>query len=128
MLSPDQVGTLKNTYLHYGFSKGIADWIERHNRYSSDEALDGFEKRATEKAYIGLFSTDKTERRRALKRLSERLPFRPLARFLYMYFLKLGFLDGRAGWSYCRLMAMYEYWIVLKQRELCEAHRYRMDK
>jgi len=129
VLGPDQVGTLKSAYLHYGFSKGMDDWIERHNRYSSDEALEGFEKRSIEEgAYIRLFSRYKTERRRAMKRLSERLPFRPLARFLYMYFLKLGFLDGRAGWSYCRLMAMYEYWIILKQRELGEAHRNRMER
>ena len=37
-LGAGQVGTLKNPYLHYGFSKGLADWIERHNRYSTDEA------------------------------------------------------------------------------------------
>jgi hypothetical protein len=29
-----------------------------------------------------------------------------------------GFLDGRAGWTYCRLLATYEYWIVLKARQL----------
>lgn len=29
-----------------------------------------------------------------------------------------GFLDGRAGLTYCRLLAIYEYLIVLKTREL----------
>ena len=47
-----------------------------------------------------------------------RLPFRPLLRFVYMYFLRMGFLDGRPGLVYCRLLAMYEYWTSLKMREL----------
>jgi glycosyltransferase involved in cell wall biosynthesis len=128
-LGYEQIGTLKNNYLHYGFSKGMADWIERHNRYSSDEAQDTYASRPAEKrAITGLFSLDTTERRRVLKRLSGRLPFRPLARFLYMYLLKLGFLDGRAGWTYCRLMAMYEYWIVLKQRELSSGRQNRDER
>ncbi len=41
-------------------------------------------------------------RRRALKELSFRLPCRPLLRFLYMYVLRLGFLDGLPGYYYCR--------------------------
>ena len=45
------------------------------------------------------------------------LPFRPTLRFLYMYFWGRGFLDGRAGFTYCRLLSIYEYMIVLKMRE-----------
>ena len=115
-LPAERIGTLKEPYLHYGFSKGLADWIERHNRYSSDEAKENLNQAAVTPSR--LFSPDRTERRRALKALSVRLPFRPLLRFLYMYMLRLGFLDGRTGWTYCRLMAMYENWIVLKEREL----------
>jgi glycosyltransferase involved in cell wall biosynthesis len=122
-LNADQVGTLKSAYLHYGFSKGMADWIERHNRYSSDEAGHHFKDSLSAGSAIGgLFSLDRTERRRAVKQLVGNLPFRPFARFLYMYVLKLGFLDGRAGWTYCRLMAMYEYWINLKRQERLSDH------
>jgi hypothetical protein len=35
-----------------------------------------------------------------------------------MNLLKRGFLDGRAGFAYCRLQAMYEYMIVVKMTEL----------
>ena len=35
-----------------------------------------------------------------------------------MYVVRRGFLDGRAGLTYCRLLAIYEYLIVLKTREL----------
>ena len=57
-------------------------------------------------------------RARALKALAIRLPWRPLLRFLYMYVLRWGFLDGRAGLTYCRLLAIYEYLIVLKTQDL----------
>jgi hypothetical protein len=97
----------------------MADWLERHNRYSSDEAKNGVELlRLGGGGMAELFSSDPSSRRRAMKRFSVRLPFRPTIRFIYMYFLRLGFLDGRAGYVYCRLLAMYEYWIVLKMREL----------
>jgi len=124
-LPAGQVGTLKNPYSHYGFSKGLADWIERHNRYSTDEARFEVQARGTGNVrFRDLFSPgDRTRRRRALKALAARLPFRPLLRFVYMYVLRLGFLDGRPGFIYCRLLAMYEYWIVLKVRELKKASR-----
>jgi hypothetical protein len=35
-----------------------------------------------------------------------------------MYVLRRGFLDGHAGLTYCRLLAIYEYMILLKTREL----------
>jgi glycosyltransferase involved in cell wall biosynthesis len=35
-----------------------------------------------------------------------------------MYFLRLGFLDGWEGLTYCRLLSIYEYFIVLKMQEL----------
>ena len=35
-----------------------------------------------------------------------------------MYVLRLGFLDGLAGFTYCRMLAIYEYMIVIKMREL----------
>ena len=66
----------------------------------------------------GLWAREPTRRRRALKALAIRLPWRPLLRFLYMYVLRWGFMDGRAGLTYCRLLAIYEYLIVLKTREL----------
>ena len=68
----------------------------------------------------GLFAwRDEVKRRRALKEMSFRLPFRPTLRFLYMYFLRRGFLDGWAGLVYCRLLSTYEYMIVVKMAEIC---------
>jgi tetratricopeptide (TPR) repeat protein len=53
-------------------------------------------------AWRDLFARPITERRRALKALSVRMPCRPLMRFIYMYVLHLGFLDGLPGFRYCR--------------------------
>jgi hypothetical protein len=57
-------------------------------------------------------------RRRLLKELSFRLPCRPILRFVYMYLFRLGFLDGWQGYTYCRLLTIYEYMIVLKVIEI----------
>jgi hypothetical protein len=62
-------------------------------------------------------------RRRRLKRLARRLPFRPFLRFAYVYFWQLGFLDGRAGFYFARLHGMYEAWSVMKAHELSVQRR-----
>ena len=119
-LAPGRVGTLAEPYLHYSFSKGLTEWFEKHNRYASDEASETVRLLAGDWGidWGGLWSRDRTRHRRALKALSYRLPFRPSLRFLYMYLLRRGFLDGHAGLTYCRLLAIYEYLIVLKTQEL----------
>lgn len=113
------VGELQNDYLHYPFSKGIADWVWRHNRYSTFEAEESIRSLKAGDFHFGeLFSKDRTTRRIALKKLSFRLPFRPVFRFLYQYFVKGAILDGIEGFHYCLLLSIYEYFIVLKIREL----------
>ncbi len=113
------VGELQNDYLHYPFSKGITDWIWRHNRYSTYEAEESLRSlNAGDLNVSELFSSDRVTRRNALKRLSFRLPLRPVFRFLYQYFVKGGILDGIAGFHYCLLLTIYEYFIVLKIREM----------
>ncbi|WP_017715829.1 glycosyltransferase family 2 protein [Kamptonema formosum] len=111
---------LKETYPHYTCSKGLSRWIEKHNRYSTDEAAETL--RQMEKGSVNwrhlFFGSSEVERRRALKDLSQRLPFRPLLRFFYMYFLLGGFLDGQAGFAWCALQAFYEYLILLKVWEM----------
>lgn len=111
---------LKETYPHYTNSKGLTRWIEKHNRYSSDEAQETL--RQLENGKVNwqdlLFGDSEVEKRRALKDLSLRLPFRPLLRFFYMYFLLGGCLDGQAGFAWCVLQTFYEYLILLKVWEL----------
>ncbi len=111
---------LKETYPHYTSGKGLSRWIDKHNRYSTDEAEETL--RQLQQGSVNwrelFFGRSEVQRRRALKDLSLRLPFRPLVRFLYMYFFLGGFLDGRAGFTWCTLQAFYEYLILLKVWEL----------
>ncbi len=116
-------GYLRHYFEHYNFSKGITEWFDKHNKYSLFEAMEGMKLREKPVGLGALFSRDRFERRRALKELSFRMPLRPLVKFLWMYVLKLGFLDGRAGYTYCKLQAMYEYMIVVKMRELARKER-----
>ncbi len=117
-------GYLKNYFEHYNFSKGLTEWFDKHNKYSLFEAMEGMKLRGQQRAGIGaLFSRDSFARRRAMKELSFRLPFRTLLKFCYLYFVQRGFLDGHAGFTYCRLQAIYEYMIVVKMRELARAEK-----
>jgi len=112
------IGKLSAPYLHYSFSKGFEEWVHRHNRYSSleaDQCRQGMRGKGLE--WRSLLSADDVKRRRALKSLSCRLPFRPWLKFFYLYLFRLGFLDGLPGLTYCTLQAIYEYMICLKIRE-----------
>ena len=112
-------GSLSNYIEHYTFNKGLAEWFHKHNAYSSLEAIEGrnllnhgsFD-------FFHLCSFDALVRRRALKKLAVLLPFRAIVKFIYLYILNLGFLDGRPGFRYCILQSIYEYMIVLKMDEL----------
>ncbi|MCS4116187.1 hypothetical protein [Salinibacter ruber] len=111
------MGTLDEPLLHYAFSKGIADWVERHNRYSTDEAVHAPEAEGQSIDWSALFRGDAQAQRRALKDLSYRLPCRPLLRFFYVYLWRMGVLDGQPGFDYAVLLSFYEYLIGLKRRE-----------
>jgi glycosyltransferase involved in cell wall biosynthesis len=113
------VGMISEPYLHFPFSRGLDEWRERHDRYSSQEcAATLAQPAATRLDLAGIVSwNDPVRRRRALKALSSRVPCRGLVRFLYMYVLRLGVLDGRPGLVYCRLMARYEGQIRRKARD-----------
>ncbi|MEO6874944.1 MAG: glycosyltransferase family 2 protein, partial [Opitutaceae bacterium] len=58
-------------------------------------------------------------------RWSRQLPFRPTLRFFYVYVLQGGWLDGRRGWYFARLHAVYEFMSVAKAAELRIAARAR---
>lgn len=114
-----EIGYMKGMFDHFNFSKGIGEWIIRHNRYAEMESHENIRARKESPVrFMNLFSRDRNTRRLEMKNISLRLPMRPLIKFGYMYVLKGGFLDGKAGWTYCKLQAMYEYMIVLKVREL----------
>jgi glycosyltransferase involved in cell wall biosynthesis len=107
------VAHLHSDMLHFAFPS-IHVFMEKHNRYSNWEAAVEFKHSKGESAVIG----EKLSGRRRLKNFSRRLPFRPALRFIYSYILKGGFLDGRPGYVFCRLLAMYEFLSVSKLTEM----------
>jgi len=119
-----EVGLLGRHLIHYPFNKGIEYWFERHNRYSSMEAVRISTERQEKILWSGLISADPMLRRKTLKQLAYRLPCRPFLVFCYLYLLRFGFMDGRAGYHYSRMRGMYEYMIDLKIRECGNMNRF----
>ena len=113
-----QIGMLRGHFIHHPVSKGVAFWFDRHNRYSTMEAEALFREMRKRMRWFGVFSRDPVIRRRNLKQLAFRLPYRPLLVFIYLYFVRFGFLDGTPGYHFCRLRMTYEYMIDLKVKEL----------
>jgi glycosyltransferase involved in cell wall biosynthesis len=111
------LGYVECPYDHYGFSKGIAHWIERHNAYSTNEVELIMRLRQEPRQLWHVFSRNPLNRRRCLKRLAARTGFRPLLRFLYTYVVRRAFLDGRAGFLFCMLRAAHEIHITTKLAE-----------
>ena len=112
------VANLDAHLVHYPFNKGIAFWLERHNRYSTMEAITLVHETRAKLHLAKLISKDPSTRRKVLKQLAYRLPCRPFLVFTYLFMIRMGFLDGVAGWRYCRMRAIYEYMIDLKVMEL----------
>jgi glycosyltransferase involved in cell wall biosynthesis len=93
------VGRLRGHLVHRSY-EGVSDFIERANRYSSLAAeqmvRDGRRVRAGE------------------------LILKPLGRFLSMYLMKRGFLDGRRG---LLLATLYAYYVFMRSAKVWEVTR-----
>ena len=99
---------------HYAFPS-VEVFVEKHNRYSNWEARVAAEGQSGERPSL---AHEHVDLKRRLKSVSQRLPFRPLLRFLYIYIWQKGFLDGRRGYYFARLHAFYEFLCVAKAYEL----------
>lgn len=101
-----RVTELKNDSLHFDF-KSLEAWTAKHNWYSSKEAADYFaiEKRSDEKHSLKTVIKNK---------LYYKLPFGTRAHiyFIYRYYLKMGFLDGKEGKIYAFLQAYWYRYLV----------------
>jgi hypothetical protein len=111
-------GYLTKMFEHYNFSKGVTEWVSKHNQYSELEAMEGIKLTKAGFDLKAIMQSDRASRRKALKNLSFFLPCRAFLRFFEMYFVRRGILDGIPGYHYCRLIAFYEYLISLKMKEI----------
>ena len=111
-----ELGYLEQPYLHDAFSKGLDDWIAKHNGYSSKESIQALEEKRAGLRFSDFFSRDGIVRRRALKRLAYRLPARASIRWWVIILLQGGFLEGRPARTYASLVVMYERMTSIKMK------------
>lgn len=101
-----RVGRLHAPLLHIAnYSK--QDWLERHKRYAVWEIC------MTRK---NAWPPDPVPWRNTLKKLLRRNPLRPELAFLHSWILKLGFLDGAAGFDFARSRWVYYHLIRSGQK------------
>ena len=96
--------------------KGLHFWIDKHNRYAMREVVDLLNDQYqffVEHALTGT-SKEAQSKRRQKKDIYNRAPlrYRAVLLFFYRYFLKLGFLDGPAGFSFNLLQTLWYRYIV----------------
>lgn len=106
-----RTGQLRHDFIHED-RKGVTDWIAKHNRYATLEAQTLLHTRP-EPAYqeidARLFGTQAQRKRWLRHRVWNRMPplIRPFFYFFYRYVLKGGFLDGREGFIFHFLQALW---------------------
>lgn len=103
-------------------------WTDKHNRYASREAVDllnleyGF---MPHDSVASLHDRSQAGMKRWLKEsVYARLPggFRAFAYFFYRYFIRLGFLDGKAGAAFHILQGFWYRYLV--DAKVAEVKRY----
>lgn len=108
--------------------KGLSFWLRKHEGFAEREARELLrrERGAATERVRGRLDGDPPERTRWLKHhVYARLP--PFLRaglyFLYRYFLRLGFLDGREGLVFHTLQAFwYRFYVDAKLMEMSSPH------
>jgi glycosyltransferase involved in cell wall biosynthesis len=109
-------GYIHQPYDHLDLSKGLSQWIARHNQYSSNEVELIARLRSEPIGWRDLLGAP-IQRRRCMKKIAARLNGNPWAWFVYLYVIRGGFLDGRAGLHYCLLRLAHQIHIRAKLYE-----------
>lgn len=82
-------------------SDPISTWMTRHVNYAKWEAH----------LMRNLMQKNKVDSSKGkMASVAHKLPFRPILFFIYSYFFKFGFLDGKAGFDYAFAKSWY-YWL-----------------
>jgi hypothetical protein len=93
--------------------KGLASWLHKHVRYAELEQRKRGKQVSMRERLRRFRARDLTDTRPLARIILKDLvfpavPVRPLALFLYMYVVRLGLLDGRAGLRFCFFHAWYQ--------------------
>jgi glycosyltransferase involved in cell wall biosynthesis len=112
-----KAGYLSQPFEHRDL-RPLRHWVSKHNRYAELEAEEYFQEKfggGCRDAIPARFWGSQAERKRWIKlRVWNRLPvlMRPFLLFFRNYFLKAGFLDGRAGFIYHVLWSFWYPFLV----------------
>ncbi len=107
--------------MHHEDQRGINFWIAKHNRISDMAAVYRLDQNAQRNLHQQAGNLEGRWRNRIRDKVLMRLPFwlEPLIFFVYRYFFKLGFLDGKEGLYYCFFQAFwYPFLVAAKTHEL----------
>ncbi len=93
--------------------KGLATWLHKHVRYAELERQGRGTPAPLRERVRRLRSRDQADTRPLVRVILKDLvfpavPAKPLAMFVYMYVIRLGLLDGRAGLRFCFYHAWYQ--------------------
>jgi hypothetical protein len=103
-------GKLRTPLIHEDF-KGLHAYLDRHNKYSTWESAVRHQFLKTgqygEDTIRPKLFGNTQERRRWPKSFIIRIPGEAWLWFIYHYFLKLGFLEYRAGLIACQIRSAY---------------------
>lgn len=102
-----KMGSLQNAILHSD-PDPLYDYFSRHNRYSDWEA---------ELRLNISMQKQVRELRTRQGRFFDYLPWKPLVFFLYSYFWRFGWRDGREGFNYSIALSFYYWQISIKVLE-----------
>ena len=115
-----RAGRLQNDLIHENL-RDMTFWIEKHNRYSTQNAhlyYDLLGSGALNGINPRLLGTQAERKRFIKQRIWPHLPARSLWFFLYLYILRLGFLDGVHGLRFCLMHAIFQEFTSMKLWEL----------
>jgi glycosyltransferase involved in cell wall biosynthesis len=126
MLVEGPTAHLRNDFMHED-RKGVGDWVGKHNRYATREALElvhADEGAGADAVNAKLFGSQAERKRWLRRKVWNRMPalIRPFFYFALRYVIKGGFLDGRAGFVYHFLQGCwYPFLIDVKYLEMRDA-------
>ncbi len=129
-LTEGRIATFRGTFANHDL-RDLTFFIEKHNRYSSREALEVLNERLQVFGPGVKLTSVATSHQAKIKRFIKQRIFRKIpyeisafAYFFFRYVIQLGFLDGREGLAYHVIQGYWQQFVIgAKARELEAAVR-----
>jgi glycosyltransferase involved in cell wall biosynthesis len=106
-----KLGVFKHNMIHFDHDS-LFDYFSRHNRYSDWEAV------VRNNGALSNPNESQIKIRTLQKKLFNALPAKWAFAFFHSYFVKMGFLDGAAGFHFAFARAVYYWQVEIKMHGL----------